>query len=120
MASETLIKQQTFTLLIGRLIDYCYREKGWKMTFGEAYRTPEQAAINAKKGIGIANSLHTQRLAIDMNLFKDGKLCMNSEDFKELGEYWEGLSTPDAICTWGGRFSKPDGNHFSITHNGIK
>jgi len=114
-----LEKQQTFVLLIGRLIDYCYREKGWKLTFGEAYRTPEQAALNAKTGKGISNSLHIQRLAVDFNLFKDG-WCTKSEDFKELGEYWESLSTPEAQCCWGGRFSKPDGNHFSILHNGVK
>lgn len=120
MATSLVEKQQTFVLLVGRLIDYCYREKGWKLTWGEAYRTPEQAALNAKKGIGIAKSLHTERLAVDLNLFKEGKLCTRSEDFKELGEYWESLSTPDAVCTWGGRFSKPDGNHFSITNNGIK
>jgi len=113
-----LEKQQTFVILIGRLIDYCYRENGWKLTFGETYRTPEQSALNAKTGKGIANSLHTQRLAVDFNLFKDGTLCKLSEDFKELGEYWENLSTPEAKCCWGGRFK--DGNHFSIEHNGIK
>jgi hypothetical protein len=27
-----------------------------------------------------------------------------------LGEYWEGL---DIMCTWGGRFKRKDGNHYS-------
>jgi hypothetical protein len=31
-----------------------------------------------------------------------------TDDYKELGEYWESL---DQDCKWGGRWG--DGNHFS-------
>ncbi|HAO1973206.1 TPA: M15 family peptidase, partial [Escherichia coli] len=31
------------------------------------------------------------------------------------GEYWESIGG-----TWGGRFSRADGNHFSLEHNGVK
>ncbi|HBJ0947911.1 TPA: M15 family metallopeptidase, partial [Escherichia coli] len=32
------------------------------------------------------------------------------------GEYWESLGG-----SWGGRFkSRPDGNHFSLEHNGVR
>lgn len=41
-------KQQLFTKLIAQLILWA-DEKGYRLTFGEAYRTPEQAALNAKK-----------------------------------------------------------------------
>ncbi len=112
-------KQREFTRRVAQLIDFAY-SRGYELTFGEAYRTPEQAALNAKKGTGISNSLHTQRLAIDLNLFIDGKWQTDSASFKPLGEFWEQLSTPDAICCWGGRWKKPDGNHFSIEHNGVK
>ena len=62
-------KQRLFTRLVGKLIEFSY-EAGYELTFSEAYRTPEQAALNAKKGSGIANSLHTQRLAVYLNLFR--------------------------------------------------
>ncbi|NBN68387.1 M15 family peptidase, partial [Proteus sp. G2609] len=65
-------KQRKFTRMIADLIIFAY-DNGYELTFSEAYRTPEQAQLNAKSGSGIKNSLHTQRLAVDFNLFKDGK-----------------------------------------------
>ena len=96
------------------LIEYAYNN-GYELTFGEAWRTPEQARLNAVRGTGTASSLHIDRLAIDLNLFRNGKWLTNSEDHRPLGEYWESLA-PD--CKWGGRFG--DGNHYSITHWGRK
>lgn len=112
-------KQATFARLVASLILKICRD-GHACTFGEAYRTPEQAALNAAKGIGIAQSLHSQRLAIDLNLFKDGVYLTSSEAYRVFGEWWEQLSTPLYQCCWGGRFTKPDGNHFSISHDGRK
>lgn len=107
-------KQRLFTRLIGKLIEYAYGI-GYELTFGDAYRSPEQAKLNAASGKGIVNSLHCERLAIDLNLFINGQYKTQTEDYKVLGEYWETLG-PD--CRWGGRFSRPDGNHFSIAHAG--
>ncbi|NHB87188.1 M15 family metallopeptidase [Photorhabdus tasmaniensis] len=108
-------KQQLFTQLIAQLITWA-GDKGYRLTFGEAYRTPAQAAINAQTGAGIANSLHTQRLAVDLNLFINGVYQTQTADYLPLGEYWESLGG-----TWGGRFkSRPDGNHFSLEHQGVR
>lgn len=107
-------KQQQFTVMIGQLIT-CAEKLGYGLTFGEAYRTPEQAALNAKKGSGIRNSLHTQRLAVDFNLFINGTYQTDSMAYRQLGEFWESIGG-----SWGGRFSKPDGNHFSLEYNGIR
>lgn len=112
-------KQKEFVRLVGLLIEYAYKHN-YQLTFGEAYRTPEQAALNAKHGTGIKNSLHTQRLAIDFNLFKNGVYQTDSKAHEPLGIFWEALSTPELQCNWGGRWEKPDGNHYSITHAGIK
>jgi hypothetical protein len=110
-------KQQQFAILVAKLILWA-DEQGYAVTFGEAYRTPEQAALNAKKGSGIANSLHTVRLAVDLNLFKDGLYQTSSEAYKPLGDYWKSLH-PD--CCFGGDFKpRADGNHFSLQHNGVK
>lgn len=108
-------KQQHFTFMVSQLIQWAYKA-GYFMTFSEAYRTPEQAALNAKSGAGISNSLHTLRLAVDFNLFKAGVYLTKTEDYQPLGIYWESIGG-----SWGGRFvSRPDGNHFSLEHNGVK
>ena len=110
---STLNKMQfKFTLMVADLIKFAY-DNGYTLTFGEAYRTPEQAQINADKGIGIKNSLHTQRLAVDFNLFKDGNFLTSSQDHLPLGTYWESLGG-----SWGGRFK--DGNHYSLSFKGLK
>lgn len=107
-------KQSLFTVMIAQLILWA-NDHGYRLTFGEAYRTPEQAKLNAKSGKGISNSLHTQRLAVDFNLFINGQYKTDTPSYKPLGEYWESIGG-----TWGGRFSRPDGNHFSLEHNGVK
>lgn len=110
-------KQSAFVRLVAQLIDHAYSE-GFELTFGEAYRSPEEAARLAKTGAGITRSLHIDRLAIDLNLFKDGKYLTATAYHRPLGEWWEAQSTPELQCCWGGRFS--DGNHYSIAHQGRK
>ncbi|EJM7777784.1 M15 family metallopeptidase, partial [Escherichia coli] len=93
-------KQQLFAVMIADLIHWA-QEHGYRLTFGEAYRTPEQAALNAKSGKGIRNSLHTLRLAVDFNLFINGEYQADTDAYRPLGEYWESIGG-----TWGGRFSR--------------
>ncbi len=109
------LMQSEFALMVADLITWVYRHDGWELTFGEAYRTPEQAAWDASHGTGIANSLHRQRLAIDLNLFVGGVYRTESDAYLPLGEYWESKGG-----SWGGRFSQPDGNHFSLSPDGGK
>lgn len=109
-------KQQLFARLVGEFLVWLFSE-GYAVTFGEAFRTPEQAALNAKTGAGISNSLHTKRLAIDLNLFIAGKYRADTGAYLPLGEKWESM---DPLARWGGRFTKPDGNHFSLEHEGVR
>jgi hypothetical protein len=104
--------QQAFALNVSLLIQRI-NDTGHGCTGGEWYRTPEQAAINAAKGIGIRNSLHCKRLAVDLNLFKDGVFLTDEEDHRQFGEWWEEL---DPRNRWGGRFK--DGCHYSMTDDG--
>jgi len=100
-------RQQLFTHDVSRLIDYIFKS-GYACTLSEAYRTQEQANWYAEKGIGIKNSLHCQRLAIDINLFNsEGDYLSGTEDHRRFGEYWESLSSENR---WGGNFN--DGNHY--------
>jgi hypothetical protein len=107
-------KQSLHVRLVAKLIEFA-TANGYDLTWGEAWRTPEQAALNAKKGVGIRNSLHGDRLAVDLNLFRDGRFLTATEDHRPLGEYWESLHP---LARWGGRFK--DGNHYSIEHEGRK
>ena len=89
-------KQFKFVDMTAKLINFAF-EKGYTLTFGDAYATQGH----------ILNSFHYKRLAIDLNLFKDGKYLAKTEDHKFLGEYWESLGG-----SWGGRWR--DGNHYSL------
>lgn len=108
MALTLRQKQSIFALKVAELIEEAY-ERGYEITIGHVYRTKEEA-----KRLGFEHSLHCDKLAIDLNLFKDGRYLRKTSDHLELGEYWESLSTADFICHWGGRFG--DGNHYSIGH----
>ena len=77
------------------LILYAY-EIGYELTFGDAW-----AKVGHKTG-----SFHYKRLAVDLNLFKDGEFLTRTEDHEALGLFWEKIGG-----TWGGRFD--DGNHYS-------
>ena len=109
-------KQRRFTELVGRLIQWAYAN-GYELTFGDAYRSPEQAAANAAAGTGISKSLHTKRLAVDFNLFVDGTFQTETTAHTLLGAYWKSL---DHDARWGGDFTRPDGNHYSLEHEGRK
>jgi len=91
-------------LLIQRIEDM-----GYKCTLGEAWRTKEMAEIYAKKGIGIKDSLHLKRLAIDINLFKDGVYLTDGEAHEQFGKFWETLHP---FNRHGGRFGDP--NHYEM------
>lgn len=111
-------KQSVFTLRVARLILRA-NELGYELTGGEWWRPPEMVAIYAKRGTGSQNSLHPDRLALDLNLFKDGKWLTSTASHRPLGMYWESLSTPDAVCVWGGSWGS-DGNHYAIQHGNRK
>lgn len=101
-------RQEIFARNVSRLIERAF-DLDYTATLGEAYRTKEQAEWYAERGIGIKNSLHCDRLAIDLNLFRGGVYLQFDRDYKPLGDFWEMLH-PDN--KWGGWFS--DGNHFEM------
>jgi hypothetical protein len=108
--------QQEFTRDIAELIAFAYDDLGYELTFGDAYRSP---SVHGDQGVkqapyGEAWSAHKYRLAVDFNLFIDGKYQETTAAFKKMGEFWESIH-PDNV--WGGKFD--DGNHFSRMYNGI-
>lgn len=110
-----LEKQHLFARLVPKLFAYVHNVLHGEVTLGEAWRPPETAALYAKQGKGIATSLHTERLAVDLNLFLGGEYRTDVEAYEPLGLFWTSLH-PD--CRWGGNFKSRDAVHFSITHGG--
>jgi hypothetical protein len=88
--------------MLAKLITYAYAN-GYELTLGDAM---------AKTGHKPMSN-HYIRLAIDLNLFKDGVYLTKTEDHLPLGEYWESLGG-----SWGGRFKNPDGNHYELSRTG--
>lgn len=98
-------KQAKFAVMAAHLILWA-KNQGYDVTLGDAYR-------DERCGYGHKRSLHRKRLAIDLNLFKDGKFIRTTEGHKPLGVFWESIGG-----TWGGRFG--DGNHYSMEHRGMR
>jgi hypothetical protein len=142
--TETLRqKQSRFARQVPRLLDYAY-SLGYDVTIGEVARSNEQAEINAlgasgreqvaqllerafpllakkirdngKAANGIRASLHTDRLAIDLQLYdRAGAWLQDAYAYQLLGDYWKGLGVDHR---YGGDFG--DTPHYSIEHEGRK
>jgi hypothetical protein len=106
--------QNLHVQLVAKLINYTY-EQGYALSWGEAFRTQEQAQWDATNHIGVIGSVHCERLAVDFMLFKDGVYLTDPAAYAFMGEYWKTL---DPACRWGGDFKTVDADHFSITWQG--
>ncbi|CAK0758731.1 M15 family peptidase [Gammaproteobacteria bacterium] len=103
--SPLLEQQQHFAQLIALWMRAAYA-RGFSVTFGDAFR-------DQRCPYGAEGSYHKRRLAVDFNLFKDGRYLTSVEEWRELGEAWKIL---DPLCTWGGDFKTGavgDANHLS-------
>lgn len=100
--SELFEKRAKFTKYFAQLIAYMI-EQGY---------TP----LHGKDGLKhMQRSLHFEGLAVDIDLFKDGKYLTSTADHALFGAFWKSL---DPDCCWGGDFN--DGNHYSIAYQGRK
>lgn len=129
-------KQTLFVKCLGELIRYA-GEQGYELTLGEGkVYTPRKGEVTKEipcphcskmftytfqgffdDRVHMEGSLHYSALAIDLNLFINGRYVEDGADpaWANLGQFWEGL---DPQCRWGGRFKSKDSNHFSIAHSG--
>lgn len=94
---------------------------GLMVTGGELYRTQEQQDLYLASGKSQRrHSYHQDRMAIDLNFFKeneDGDLLLtyNKSDIQELGDYWESLNE---LNKWGGNWNGfVDTPHFQRNTN---
>ena len=103
-------EQWKFLQDYAKLIEYA-KDKGYKLTAGELYRTMYQQRYYVTHGLSWTyNSKHLRRKAGDLNLFIDGRYRTSCTDYEALGSYWESL---DVKNKWGGHWhSTKDCPHF--------
>lgn len=101
-------KQFLFARLLPQLINYMLA-RGYHPIMGYAYRCEECP-------VGKKNSLHKLCLAQDIELYSpDEEYLTETENHRIFGEFWKRLHP---LCSWGGDFYSPDGNHYSVVHKG--
>lgn len=103
--------QAAFLLDVCKLIQFA-TDKGFSVTGGELWRSPEQQAIYVKTGRSkTMRSRHLERLAIDLNFFVGGRLCYDVTIIRPVANYWESLHP---LNSWGGNgVAIKDVPHFS-------
>lgn len=107
-------QQRLFAKMVPRLLDYIH-SKGYECTLGDAYRDPRVfGELGESQGYGHPKSAHKRRLAIDINLFKDGVYLDKTEHHRIFGTWWK---RQHKLCRWGGDFQ--DGNHYSMERDGV-
>lgn len=99
--------QEKFPLMLANLIIYIY-EQGYTVRFGEGY---DDDGVGHKK-----NSLHYIKLAIDLNLFKDGVWLDKGIEMEKahnlIHDKWDSLGGADRIMN--------DLNHYSLEYRGMR
>ena len=97
-------KQRKFTLMVATLIAWAY-ENGYELTWGDAYRGPSVK-------YGHPDSLHRKRLAVDLNLFIDGKFITDGTGHDKLHDFWDSIGGSKRIAD--------DMNHYSLENGGMR
>jgi hypothetical protein len=135
-------KRCEFTALVAKLIEKINSTPGYEAALNECGRSDEQCVVNSigeagrakvaslvehvfpalalailnnGKANGILLSLHRDKLAVDIDLYKNGVYAPETESHRQFGEWWE---KQHLLASWGGRFN--DANHYSLSDGGRK
>lgn len=77
---------------------------------------PAGATVSGSDAVHMPHSLHYDRMAADLAIYRDGALIADGDPlWDELGAFWKGL---EPTCRWGGDFSEPDRDHYSVAWGG--
>jgi hypothetical protein len=112
--SPLVALQHQFARLVVRLLTEAFAQ-GYEVSLDECYRPHAVAELYAHCGVGIEHSLHTLRLAADLNIWQHGALLPSAEAYTPLGTLWKSY---DPLCRWGGDFHTKDARHFSLAYGG--
>jgi len=97
-------KQNKFAGMVALLVLYI-QSQGYQVTYGDAYR-------DDRVTYGHPKSTHRFRLAVDLNIFKDGVYLSGDEDHAKFHDFWDSIGGSERI--------ENDGNHYSCEHQGIR
>jgi hypothetical protein len=97
-------KQELFMRMIPLLIQYAHF-LGYEVRGGDLYR-------HITCSHGHPESAHRSKLAIDLNLFKDGEYIVDGTGHRELHDLWDLLGGAERI--------REDLNHYSLEHEGVR
>lgn len=97
-------QQELFSRMIAHLITKMY-DSGFQVRCGDFWAKPRNPLEHK------ADSLHYDKCAGDLNLFKDGVYLIAKSDHAQFGAYWKTLH-PN--CRWGGDFQSGDANHYEV------
>src|SRR3990172_5197278 len=104
-----------FTECLALLVQEATR-LGYEIAFAEGMDRVTQKDTTTDH---MPNSLHEIGLAQDVDLYKAGIYLRDTADHAVLGQFWKDLGVSRGLpLTWGGDFSRPDGNHYSLKWNG--
>lgn len=92
-----------------KLIVWGNQHPDWQIALGRDFDEANEKVRHMK------GSLHYIGLANDLALYVKGEYQETTEAYYILGQHWE---TMNKEFRWGGRFKKPDGNHFSMAWEG--
>lgn len=99
--SELGDAQRKLPLMLSKLILHAY-EIGYELTLGEGFNA---AGTGHKEG-----SNHYIKLAIDLNIFKDGVWLKDGTGHRELHDKWDELGGAPRI--------EKDLNHYAVIYQG--
>ena len=102
--NELLTKQMMFSKMVCLLMQFAHCNS-YQITLGDAYRDP-------RCDYGSPDSMHRRRLAIDLNLFKDGKYLTSGKYHAKLHDFWDTIGGAERI--------EGDLNHYSLEHEGFR
>jgi hypothetical protein len=88
---------------------------GYKFTFGAAHRKGDRLLHGKKLAIDINLWIPMERYIYGKHQIIEYEYTHKTEDHRPAGEFWESIGG-----SWGGRFKKKDGNHYSLAHNKMK
>lgn len=87
--------QQTFLSNITKLMDTIYNKTGFTVSIDHSVRLPVDRKTDT------ISILREAKLAVNLNLFKNGVYLTKDEDYTELGQLWKTL---DHRNIWGGDY----------------
>ena len=109
-------KQKLFSRLLPQLLTRIH-DAGYECALGEGY----VGLSGADAHVHLRTGGHYKKIAQDVDLFRFNRDTLiweyvtDSEGHRPFGEFWETLHP---LCRWGGRFTPPDGNHYSLEDGG--